>query len=61
MGILVSFWVAVDGDLSNGIWIIEGLNLSGVKAGDYDLVCLPLRLERGDGAPARVILKPLKA
>ncbi len=47
--------------LSNGIWIIEGLNLSGVKAGDYDLVCLPLRLERGDGSPARVILKPLKA
>jgi arylformamidase len=36
-----------------GIWIIEGLNLSKVKPGRYDLVCLPLRIANGDGAPAR--------
>ena len=39
-----------------GIWIIEGLNLSGVKPGRYDLVCLPLRIANGDGAPARAAL-----
>jgi len=44
--------------LSGGIWIIEGLNLSNVTPGDYDLICLPLRIVAGDGAPARAILKP---
>jgi arylformamidase len=45
--------------LSGGVWIIEGLNLSGVKQGKYDLICLPLKLGDGDGAPARAILRPL--
>jgi len=44
--------------LSGGIWIIEGLNLSNVTPGKYDLICLPLRIVGGDGAPARAILKP---
>jgi len=44
--------------LSGGIWIIEGLNLSNVTPGKYDLICLPLRIVAGDGAPARVIIKP---
>ncbi len=44
--------------LSGGIWIIEGLNLSNVTPGNYDLICLPLRIVAGDGAPARAILKP---
>jgi len=43
--------------LKAGIWIIEGLNLSPVKAGEYELMCLPLKLQHGDGAPARAILK----
>jgi len=47
--------------LKAGIWIIEGLNLSGVKQGKYDLICLPLKLNKGDGAPARAILKPVPA
>jgi arylformamidase len=45
--------------LSNGVWIIEGLNLSNVTPGKYDLICLPLRIVGGDGAPARAILRPL--
>jgi len=45
--------------LEAGIWIIEGLNLSKVKQGVYLLVCLPLRIAGGDGAPARVVLKPV--
>ncbi len=45
--------------LGGGIWIIEGLNLSGVTPGKYDLICLPLRIVGGDGAPARAIVKPV--
>jgi arylformamidase len=43
------------------IWIIEGLNLSGVKPGQYELVCLPIKLLGSDGAPARAILRPVRA
>ena len=45
--------------LSGGVWIIEGLNLSNVTPGNYDLICLPLRIVAGDGAPARAILRPV--
>lgn len=47
--------------LAAGVCIIEGLNLSAVAPGAYDLVCLPLRLRDGDGAPARVLLRPSAA
>jgi arylformamidase len=43
--------------LRAGIWVIEGLDLSLVEAGSYDLVCLPLKLIGADGAPARAILR----
>jgi arylformamidase len=43
--------------LSNGVLIIEGLNLSEAEPGMYEMYCLPLRVGGGDGAPARVILK----
>lgn len=46
--------------LKAGIWIIEGLDLSKVEAGKYYMVCLPLRVQNGDGAPARAVLKPLR-
>ena len=45
--------------LGGGIWIIEGLDLSRVIPGKYELICLPLRLVRGDGAPARAIVRPV--
>ena len=38
-------------------WIIEGLDLSGVDPGCYDLICLPLNILEGDGAPARALLR----
>ncbi len=44
--------------LGGGIWIIEGLDLSAVAPGRYYLVCLPLKISKGDGAPARAILRP---
>jgi arylformamidase len=42
--------------LEPGIVLLEGLDLSRVPAGHYDLYCLPLKLSGSDGAPARVIL-----
>lgn len=42
--------------LKNNIIIIEGLDLSQVTPGEYELFCLPLNLVGLDGAPARVIL-----
>ena len=39
--------------------IVEGLNLSEVHAGEYQLWCLPLRLVGSDGAPARALLTTL--
>ncbi|WP_224366396.1 cyclase family protein [Hyalangium versicolor] len=47
--------------LQAGIWVIEGLNLSQVREGAYELICLPLRIAGGDGSPARAILRPLPA
>jgi len=41
-----------------GVRILEGLNLSAVGDGEYDLVCLPLPLVGVDGAPARAVLFP---
>jgi arylformamidase len=43
--------------LGAGIWIIEGLNLSSLQAGRYELVCLPLKLVGAEGAPARAIAR----
>ncbi len=43
--------------LEHGVIILEGLNLDGVKEGVYELICLPLKLSGGDGAPARAILR----
>jgi len=41
------------------IWIIEGLNLSEVQPGNYDLICLPIKLQGSEGAPARAVIRPL--
>ncbi len=43
--------------LSEGVIIIEGLNLAEVEAGMYEMYCLPLPVRGGDGSPARVVLK----
>ena len=42
--------------LGNDVLIIELLDLRGIEAGAYELICLPLKLAIGDGAPARVLL-----
>jgi arylformamidase len=42
--------------LGAGVTLLEGLYLAGVPPGDYTLFCGPLRIEGGDGAPARAFL-----
>lgn len=46
--------------LGNNVVVVEGLNLSAVEAGDYELICLPMKIKNGDGAPARVVLRELE-
>lgn len=40
------------------VWIIEGLDLSKIKPGNYDLICLPIKFQNGDGAPSRCLIRP---
>lgn len=42
--------------LAAGVIFVERLALGGVAPGAYELICLPLPLRDGDGAPARVVL-----
>ena len=42
--------------LGSGVIVLEGLDLSQVEEGAYTLICLPLKIEDGDGGPARAIL-----
>jgi len=42
--------------LGAGGVIVEGLELSHVKPGMYELFCLPMKIEGLDGSPARVVL-----
>jgi arylformamidase len=41
------------------IWVIEGLDLSEVEPGEYEPVCLPIKIEQSDGAPARAVLRAI--
>jgi arylformamidase len=43
--------------LNAGCIIIELLDLSEIRSGEYEMVALPLRLKGLDGSPSRVILK----
>lgn len=42
--------------LGNGVYILEGLNLSQVDPGVYQLACLPTNLRGVEAAPARAVL-----
>jgi len=45
--------------LKAGVWPIEGLDLSKVEPGDYEMICLPLRIVKSDGSPVRALLRKL--
>jgi arylformamidase len=43
--------------LKKGIYILEAINLDGVIPGNYELICLPLRLDKGDAGPCRAVIR----
>jgi len=45
--------------LKAGIWVIEGLDLSKIEPGNYNLICLPIKIAGSDGAPARALVSPI--
>ncbi len=45
--------------LGQGIPILETLCLGHAEAGEYELYCLPLKIENGDACPVRAVLKTL--
>ena len=45
--------------LTRGIYILEAINLDGVAPGNYELICLPIRLDKGDAGPCRAVIRPL--
>lgn len=47
--------------LGNSVIIVEGLQLSEPPEGEYNLVCLPIRIDGCDGAPARAVLIELNS
>ena len=46
--------------LEGGCLILEGLELTGISPGDYELLALPLRLVGCDASPVRAVLRELK-
>ena len=46
--------------LGSNMVILESLDLSAVPAGDYELLCLPLKIIGAEGAPVRALLRELK-
>jgi arylformamidase len=45
--------------LDHGVVLLEGVDLSEVAPGRYELICFPLRLSGLDGAPCRAVLRDL--
>jgi arylformamidase len=46
--------------LDRGVVLLEGVDLSQVPAGRYELICPPVKLAGSDGAPCRAVLRELK-
>lgn len=42
--------------LGAGVIAVEGLDLSAIEPGEYQLVCLPIKIGGSDGAPCRAVL-----
>jgi arylformamidase len=42
------------------IVIVEGLNLAEVRPGEYELICLPIKIVGAEGAPSRAFLRDFK-
>jgi arylformamidase len=45
--------------LDHGVVLLEGVDLSQVPPGRYELICPPVKLAGSDGAPCRAVLREL--
>jgi len=45
--------------LGAGVVAVEAVNLRAVPPGEYELICLPLKIAGSDGAPCRAVLREL--
>ena len=45
--------------LDHGVVLLEGVDLSGVPPGRYELICPPVKIAASDGAPCRAFLREL--
>ena len=45
--------------LDHGVILLEGVDLSEVPPGRYELFCPPVKLAGSDGAPCRAVLREL--
>ncbi len=45
--------------LDHGVVLLEGVDLSAVAPGRYELICFPVKLRGLDGAPCRAVLRDL--
>ena len=46
--------------LDRGVALLEGIDLSAINPGRYELICFPLRIRGADGAPCRAVLRDIK-
>lgn len=46
--------------LDQGIALLEGVDLSEIQPGRYELICFPIRIRGSDGAPCRAVLRELE-
>ncbi|WP_080846115.1 arylformamidase [Cytobacillus gottheilii] len=42
---------------NEGIYILESIDLHAVETGEYELIAMPLKIEKADGSPVRAILR----
>ena len=45
--------------LDRGVILLEGIDLSLVPPGCYELICLPVKIAGSDGAPCRAVLREI--
>jgi arylformamidase len=45
--------------LGHEVVVVEGLDMSGLCAGEVEFICLPLKILDGDGSPCRAVARPI--
>lgn len=46
--------------LDHGVTLLEGVDLTEIQPGRYELICFPVKIGGADGAPCRAVLRDLE-